>query len=319
MVKIFKLRIFEDENGKTNRSLADVNGQVLIVSQFTLYGGVQREHGQGIHADVDGFLGARLFGAALFNLLNDFIQQIPQKDGDDGRRRFMGAQAVFVAGFGDGGAQQVRVFVHGLDRGAEQGEEDGVFLRAGTRVEQAAVTGGGEGPVVVLAGAVHAGEGLFMQQADHVMLVGGLAEHFHDQHVVVHGQVLAFKDGRNFKLAGRNFIVARFGRNAKFPEGFVHVHHEFQHAVLDGAEVVVFHLLVLGGDVAEEGAAAHHQVRAQGVKLLVHQEVFLLRAQIGADVDVGRAAEAGQQAPGLAGDGGHGAEKGVFLSSACPL
>ena len=35
--KIFKLRIFEDENGKTNRSLADVDGQVLIVSQFTLY------------------------------------------------------------------------------------------------------------------------------------------------------------------------------------------------------------------------------------------------------------------------------------------
>ena len=35
--KIFKLRIFEDENGKTNRSLADVDGQALIVSQFTLY------------------------------------------------------------------------------------------------------------------------------------------------------------------------------------------------------------------------------------------------------------------------------------------
>ena len=35
--KIFKLRIFEDEAGKTNRSLADVDGQVLVVSQFTLY------------------------------------------------------------------------------------------------------------------------------------------------------------------------------------------------------------------------------------------------------------------------------------------
>lgn len=35
--KIFKLRIMEDENGKTNRSIADVGGSVLVVSQFTLY------------------------------------------------------------------------------------------------------------------------------------------------------------------------------------------------------------------------------------------------------------------------------------------
>ncbi len=35
--KIAKLRIFEDEAGKTNKSLSDVDGQVLVVSQFTLY------------------------------------------------------------------------------------------------------------------------------------------------------------------------------------------------------------------------------------------------------------------------------------------
>ena len=35
--KIVKMRIFEDENGKTNRSLADVGGELLVVSQFTLY------------------------------------------------------------------------------------------------------------------------------------------------------------------------------------------------------------------------------------------------------------------------------------------
>lgn len=35
--KILKMRIFEDENGKTNLSLADVEGKVLVVSQFTLY------------------------------------------------------------------------------------------------------------------------------------------------------------------------------------------------------------------------------------------------------------------------------------------
>ena len=35
--KMVGLRIFEDENGKTNLSLANVDGQMLLISQFTLY------------------------------------------------------------------------------------------------------------------------------------------------------------------------------------------------------------------------------------------------------------------------------------------
>ena len=40
--KALSLRIFEDENGKMNRGLEDVSGQVLVVSQFTLYGNCRK-------------------------------------------------------------------------------------------------------------------------------------------------------------------------------------------------------------------------------------------------------------------------------------
>ena len=40
--KTAKLRVFEDENEKMNLSLTDVGGQVLVVSQFTLYGNCRK-------------------------------------------------------------------------------------------------------------------------------------------------------------------------------------------------------------------------------------------------------------------------------------
>lgn len=49
--KVRRLRVFDDENGRMNLSLADVGGEVLVVSQFTLY--AQTRHG-----NRPGFTGA---------------------------------------------------------------------------------------------------------------------------------------------------------------------------------------------------------------------------------------------------------------------
>lgn len=63
-----KLRIFEDENGKMNRSLLDVNGSMLIVSQFTLYGDT-------VHGRRPGFDAAAKPDQAI-PLYEQFIEEV---------------------------------------------------------------------------------------------------------------------------------------------------------------------------------------------------------------------------------------------------
>jgi D-tyrosyl-tRNA(Tyr) deacylase len=48
--KIINLRVFEDDDGKMNRSLADTGGEMLIVSQFTLYGDCRKGRRPGYSA-----------------------------------------------------------------------------------------------------------------------------------------------------------------------------------------------------------------------------------------------------------------------------
>lgn len=59
--KILKLRIFRDEDGRMNRSLADVEGGALIVSQFTLAADTSRGNRPGFSNAADPELGEQLY------------------------------------------------------------------------------------------------------------------------------------------------------------------------------------------------------------------------------------------------------------------
>jgi D-aminoacyl-tRNA deacylase len=60
--KIFNLRIFNDEAGKMNRSLADTGGEVLAVSQFTLYGDARGQRRPSFVEAAPAEMGKELYG-----------------------------------------------------------------------------------------------------------------------------------------------------------------------------------------------------------------------------------------------------------------
>ena len=91
--KILALRIFMDENDKMNRSVVDINGSIIVVSQFTLYadtrkgnrpsfiGAARPEQAQPLYEDLvrqlraqlgDARVGTGVFGACMqVRLVND--------------------------------------------------------------------------------------------------------------------------------------------------------------------------------------------------------------------------------------------------------
>ena len=65
--KALSLRVFEDENGKMNLGLADVGGQVLVVSQFTLYGNCRKGRRPSFTEAAPPALGNELYEQFLAN------------------------------------------------------------------------------------------------------------------------------------------------------------------------------------------------------------------------------------------------------------
>ena len=97
--------------------------------------------------------------------------------------------------------------------------------------------------------------GFSWKQALHAVLLGDLLQGDHQQLLVVGGDVGALEHRRDLELAGRDLVVAGLGRDAELEQLALGLEHERQHALGDGAEVVVVELLALRRLGAEQGAA----------------------------------------------------------------
>lgn len=90
--KIVSLRIFEDDQGKMNRSVADVGGQVLVVSQFTLLGDARKGNRPSFIRAADPEKGNELYQA--------FCQRIRERGIDVQTGRFQAHMEVELVNSG---------------------------------------------------------------------------------------------------------------------------------------------------------------------------------------------------------------------------
>jgi len=66
--RLLRLRIFDDENGRLNRSVMEVGGDILVVSQFTLYADCRRGNRPGFSAAAAGPRAVELYEAFVARL-----------------------------------------------------------------------------------------------------------------------------------------------------------------------------------------------------------------------------------------------------------
>ena len=135
-----------------------------------------------------------------------------------------------------------------------------------------------DGPVIMLAGTIHARKGLLMEQAFHTVLAGNPFQRLHHDVVMIHGHIGFCIDRSQLMLGRSHLIVLSLGAYAQFPELYIDVLHKGSDSLADRPKIMVIHLLALGRHRAKQRAAAVDQILSLQKFLSVHQEIFLFRS-----------------------------------------
>ena len=230
------------------------------------------------------------------------VKLFAQEDRDDGRRSFIGAQAVVVARTGGGERAAGRAYSSTALMTALRKTRNCTFScgrLAGLKQVLAVI--GGHRPVVVLAGAVDAGKGLFVQQADQTVAQGDLSHRLHHQLVVVGGDVGGGEDRGHFILGRGHFVVLGLGGNAQFPELGIQIVHEGRDAVLDRCRNNGLPVPVPSAAWRRKACGRSGSGPGAVRTVLIDQEIFLLGTDGGGDPLGGCIAQRTQHPQRLAG------------------
>ena len=205
------------------------------------------------------------------------------------------------------------MLIHRLQDAGQNQQELHVLVGRGARIQKIDAIVGGDGPVVVLSGAVHAGEGFFVEQALKAVAAGYHFQGLHHDLVLIHRHVGLCIDRRQLMLGRSYLVMLSLCRYSKLPQLLVYLLHKSGDALTDRAEIMILQLLPFGRHRSEQGPSGVNQILSLQVFLLIHQEIFLLRPHRGRHLFGGRVAKEPQEAQGLGVDRFHGTKQRRFL------
>ena len=168
------------------------------------------------------------------------LQFPTDEHGEDGRRSLIrSAGATVIRLGGNGQTQNILIIIHSLNDSAQQKKKTGILRGRITGLQQVFPFVSGDGPVVVLAAAIHPFKGFFVQQADHIILPGNLLHDLHGELIIICRNIGRGENTCQLMLSRGCFVMLCLCHDAQLPELFIQLLHKGCNPGLDGAEVMV--------------------------------------------------------------------------------